>query len=68
MGYYPNGYISYERYLLNDKNHNENGPAIIAYTEEGFEWISAYYLNGVHYTEQYIIDNWIDFCKLQLYI
>ena len=44
--YYPNGNKKQERYYLNNKLHNEYGPAIIGYLPTGNKWYEHYYLNG----------------------
>lgn len=45
--YYDNGQIELQRYYLNDKLHNENGPAHIEYYENGNLNYEKYYIDDV---------------------
>ena len=50
--YYPNGNKWYENYYLNNKYHNENGPAYIYYYENGNKMYEMYYLNSKLHNEK----------------
>jgi antitoxin component YwqK of YwqJK toxin-antitoxin module len=49
--YYENGQIKSQRWFLNGKQHNENGPAIIWYYENGKIEYQYWYINGNRHNE-----------------
>lgn len=67
MGYFDNGKIHYEFYYKEGKRHREDGPAQITYYKNGKIENAAYCLDGEHYIDKAIIDNWEDFCKMQVF-
>ena len=55
--YYSNGQIECEEHYMNDKLHNENGPAKVCYYQNGKIRSESYYINGIKHREdgpQYI--------------
>lgn len=64
--YNEDGSIKYISYYINNENHREDGPAVIYYSN-GPSLNERYYFHDELITDQYIIDNWSDFCKIQLF-
>lgn len=68
--YYEDGTIEYLFYYNNGLLHNDKGAAEIYYTDDDPAMIDeeGYWFNGKEYTDKNIIDNWVEFCKLELYL
>lgn len=59
--------LSYIAFAINGKYHREDYPAIIFYDKNGKVECVEYYLNGIRYADADIINNWKQFCHLQIY-
>lgn len=60
--------IVYEEYRIMGTTHREDEPAVIYYSSIGsLNSPPRYFLNGEEYDDKDIIENWKEFCKLQLY-
>jgi hypothetical protein len=49
--YYENGQIKYQKWFINGKLHNENGPAYISYYENGQIEYQSLFINGNRHNE-----------------
>jgi antitoxin component YwqK of YwqJK toxin-antitoxin module len=50
--FYPNGKVRYQKWTLNGKLHNEEGPAIIRYHKNGNIQYQVWYLNDKWHNEE----------------
>lgn len=65
--YHSLGQINHEHYFKAGRHHREDGPAWLCYITEN-KTSKRYFLNDVEYTDKDIIDNWKEFCKIQIFI
>lgn len=65
--YRDNGNVNYEFYYINNNLHREDGPAIIFYDMYGNINHKVFMLNGKQSFDEDIINNWKDFCKMQIF-
>ncbi len=52
QSFYDSGELRWEQWYLDDKLHNEEGPAIIGYGRYGQVWWKQWFLHGVQYDEK----------------
>lgn len=65
--YHKDGTIDVEIYCINNEYHREDGPAVIYYNKDGSIKSQYYYLRDQAFYDSVITDNWIDFCKINIF-